>query len=186
VQAERYERGGAVAVSVLTEARHFGGSLADLRLARGRTILPILRKDFIVHPVQVLEARAEGADAVLLIAAALSESELRELAVVAHEVGLATLVEAHSEADLAKALAAGAGILGVNSRDLETLQVDVERALALLASAPPDRVRVLESGVSSRHQVLAAADAGADAVLVGEAVMRAPDPVAKIAELLGR
>lgn len=185
-QAERYERGGAVAVSVLTEPRYFGGTLADIRLARRRCALPILRKDFIVDPSQVLEARAEGADAVLLIAAALDRSELEDLQAAARELGLAALVEAHTPEDLAKALGVGAAIVGVNARDLETLEVDIDRALALLADIPAGPVRVLESGVSTRRDVRRAEEAGAEAVLIGEALMRAADPERELRRLLWR
>lgn len=184
-QAERYERGGAAAISVLTEGQHFGGALADLRLARRHTALPVLRKDFIVHPAQILEARAHGADGILLIAAALTDAELRDLRDVAEGFGMDALVEAHTGEDLERAAASGARIIGVNSRDLETLEVDLDGALRLLARAPRDRVLVLESGVHTRRQVAAAEAAGANAVLVGEALMRAADPGAKVRELVG-
>jgi indole-3-glycerol phosphate synthase len=184
-QAAAYEAGGAVAVSVLTETAHFSGSLADLRLSRRATALPLLRKDFIVHPAQVLEARVNGADAVLLIAAVLSEGELRDLREVADGFGLAALVEVHTEAELDRAAASGAAIVGVNARDLETLDVDRESALRLLSTAPADRIRVLESGVREAAHVAAARDAGADAVLVGEALMRSDDPARALRELAG-
>jgi indole-3-glycerol phosphate synthase len=180
-----YGAGGAVAVSVLTEPARFDGSLADLRAARLAVPLPVLRKDFLVHPAQVIESRATGADAVLLISAALTELELKGMLAVADDLGLGALVEAHSEEDLAKVLATDAGVVGVNARDLETLEVDLERALALLPLVPRDRVAVLESGVSTREHVERALDAGASAVLVGETLMRAPDPEATIRELRG-
>lgn len=183
-RAAAYERAGAAAISVLTEPRHFDGSLADLRAARRATSLPILRKDFVVHPSQVLESRASGADAILLIAAALSAAELAELQAAAGDLGMRCLVETHSQADLDRALQADARVIGVNARDLESLQVDPGRALATLARVPDDRVRVFESGVRTREDVRRAEQAGADAVLVGEALMRATDPAAKIAELL--
>ena len=184
-QAARYARAGAAAISVLTEPRHFNGSLADLRLVRRSVQVPVLRKDFLVHPAQIVEARVEGADAVLLITAALSDLELRDLLEVAEDVGVEALVEAHSEADLDRALEAGAQVVGVNARDLETLEVDVERALGLLDRVPAGRVRVMESGIATGEQARRAADAGADAILVGEALMRADDPGALVAELLG-
>ena len=184
-QARAYEAAGAAAVSVLTEPRHFGGALADLRAVRLAVSLPILRKDFVVHPSQLIQSRAEGADAVLLFAAAVSELELEALVEAAADLGLGALVEIHSEEDLRKALNAGAGVVGVNSRDLESLEVDGERALRLLRRVPPDRTAVLESGISTREQVVEAAEAGASAVLVGEALMRAEDPGAKLRELLG-
>jgi indole-3-glycerol phosphate synthase len=184
-QAAAYEAAGAVAVSVLTEARHFDGSLADLRAVRLATSVPILRKDFLVHPAQLIESRAEGADAVLLIAAALSGAELEAMLRAATDLGLGALVETHSEEDLDEALATGAEVIGVNARDLETLQVDGERALALLRRVPADRVAVFESGISTRHQVERARQAGAHAILVGEALMRSADPAAKVRELRG-
>jgi indole-3-glycerol phosphate synthase len=183
--AARYEAGGAGAISVLTEPRFFDGSLADLRLARRRTRLPLLRKDFLVHPAQVLQSRAEGADAVLLIAAALDPSELEDLLAVAGEVGMGAVVEAHSGEDLDRAVASGARVIGVNARDLESLEVDLERGLQLVRAVPDDRVVVLESGIASRADVVRADQAGAAAVLVGETLMRSPDPQAEIGRLLG-
>jgi len=184
-QAASYAEGGAAAVSVLTEPRHFGGSLADLRSVRARVALPVLRKDFVIHPSQVIQSRAEGADAVLLIAAALTVSELEELRCVAEELGMAALVEAHAEEDLDRAVASGAGIVGVNARDLETLEVDLERGLRLAVAVPPDRVLVLESGIRSAEDARRAEAAGAHAVLVGEALMRAADPAAAVRKLVG-
>jgi indole-3-glycerol phosphate synthase len=185
--ATAYERGGASALSVLTEGRHFGGALEDLIAVRAATGLPILRKDFIVDAAQVTESRAAGADAILLIAAGLTDAELAELLAAAREQGMAALIETHTERELERAIGAGAGVIGVNSRDLETLEVDLGRALALMARIPEGAgVRVLESGVRTSDDVLRAADAGADAVLIGEALMRANDPAAKLRELLGR
>jgi indole-3-glycerol phosphate synthase len=183
-QAERYEEGGARAISVLTEGRHFGGALADLRLVRAHTALPVLRKDFIVHPAQVLEARANGADAVLLIVGALTDGELQGLLAVATDLAMAALVEGHTEGEVRRAVESGAGVIGVNSRDLESLDVDLARGLRLLELVPDDRVKVLESGVTSREDVARAEAAGAHAVLVGEALMRAPEPARRIRELL--
>jgi indole-3-glycerol phosphate synthase len=184
-QARAYEEGGAAAISVLTEPTRFDGALADLRAVRLAVSLPALRKDFLIHPAQVIESRAAGADAVLLIAAALSELELKGMLAVAADLGLGALVETHSEEDLAKSLATDAPVIGVNARDLETLEVDVERALAMLREVPSDRVAVLESGVSMREDVERAIDAGARAVLVGETLMRSPDPGATIRSLRG-
>jgi indole-3-glycerol phosphate synthase len=184
-QARAYEEGGAAAISVLTEPTRFDGALADLRSVRLAVDLPVLRKDFLVHPAQVIESRAAGADAVLLIAAALSELELKAMLAVANDLGLDALVETHSADDLTKALATDAPVVGVNARDLETLEVDVERALAMLPDVPSDRVAVLESGVSTREDVERAIDAGARGVLVGEALMRSPDPGATIRSLRG-
>ncbi len=184
-QARAYEAAGASAVSVLTEPEHFDGALADLRAVHLAVGVPVLRKDFLIHPAQVIEARAEGADAVLLIAAALSELELRAMLAASEDLGLGALVEAFSAEDLEAALATGATVIGVNARDLQTLEVDVARALELLRRVPEDRIAVLESGVSTREHVRLATEAGARAVLVGEALMRADDPGAKLRELAG-
>ncbi len=184
-RAREYERAGATAISVLTEPRHFGGSLADLRAAHLAVSVPVLRKDFLVHPDQVLESRVQGADAVLLIAAALPGRELPAMLQAARDLELDALVEVHTEAELEAALAAGAEVVGVNARDLETLEVDPEGALELLGRVPADRIAVAESGISSRAEVERAVAAGARAVLVGEALMRAADPAAALRELRG-
>ena len=184
-QARAYASGGAAAISVLTEAIHFRGSLADLRAARTACDLPILRKDFLIHPAEVIESRAAGADAVLLIAACLSMGELVAMLGAARDLGLGALVEAHSDEDLEKALATDAVVIGVNARDLETLEVDVPRALAHLGRVPTGRIAVMESGMSTHAHVRAAVDAGASAILVGETLMRADDPGAKLRELVG-
>lgn len=184
-QARAYEAAGAAAISVLTEARHFDGSLADLRAVRLTTSIPVLRKDFLVHPAQLMEARAEGADAVLLIAAALTEPELRAMIATAEDLDLGALVEVHSERDLEAAIAVDAKVVGVNARDLETLEVETDRAMDLLARVPADRIAIAESGIARREQVERAMDAGARAVLIGEALMRAEDPGAKLRELRG-
>lgn len=184
-QARAYEAAGAAAVSVLTEPRHFDGSLADLRAVHLATSLPVLRKDFLVHPAQLMEARVAGADAALLIAAALSDRELDAMLATAEDLGLGTLVEAHTEPDLERVLATPAKVVGVNARDLETLEVDVDRGLALVERVPADRIAVAESGISEREHVERAIAAGARAVLVGEALMRAADPGAKLRGLLG-
>jgi indole-3-glycerol phosphate synthase len=184
-QARAYASAGAAAISVLTEQTHFHGSLADLRAARMACDLPVLRKDFLIHPSELFESRASGADAVLLIAACLTSNELVAMLATAHDLGLGALVETHSDQDLEKVLATDAQVVGVNARDLETLDVDVERALAHLARIPDGRLGVMESGIATRDQVRAAVDAGASAILVGEALMRADDPEAKLREMLG-
>jgi indole-3-glycerol phosphate synthase len=183
--ARAYEAGGATAISVLTEPTRFGGALADLQVARLACTLPVLRKDFLLHPAQVIESRASGADAILLIAAVLSELELEALLSATADLGMDALVETHSREDLGKALATDATVIGVNARDLETLEIDVDRALRLLPEIPGDRIAVLESGVSSREQVRRGVEAGARAVLVGEALMRAADPEALVRKLRG-
>jgi indole-3-glycerol phosphate synthase len=184
-QARIYEAAGAAAISVLTEPRHFDGSLLDLQAARRAVDLPVLRKDFVIHPAQLIESRAAGADAVLLMAPAVSELELKALVAAAADLGLDALVEAHAEEDLDRALATGAELIGINARDLETLEVDLGRALALLERIPGDRVAVAESGISTREHVERALAAGARAVLVGEALMRADDPGATLRSLRG-
>jgi indole-3-glycerol phosphate synthase len=185
-QAARYRSGGAAAISVLTDGPRFGGSLDDLRAVRRAVDVPVLRKDFIVDASQIGEARSYGADAVLLITAALSDDELRELLAATGACGMQALVETHTPGDVDRALAAGASTVGVNARDLETLEVDLERALVLVPSVAASATCVLESGVAARRDVVRAAEAGAAAVLVGEALMRAADPAAKLRELAGR
>jgi indole-3-glycerol phosphate synthase len=183
--ARAFAAGGAAAISILTEPSHFHGSLLDLQAARGTVDVPLLRKDFLVDPGQVIEARANGADAILLITACLSDSELAAMLAAASDMGLGVLLETHSDADQVRALRTQARVIGVNARDLETLDVDIEAALERLARIPKDRIAVLESGISSRVQAEDAMRAGASAILVGEALMRAGDPVAMLRELRG-
>ena len=180
-----YERGGAAALSVLTEEANFGGSPDDLRRARATSGLAILRKDFIVDPFQVDESIAIGADAILLIVAALGDEELCDLHAHASERGLSVLVEVHDQRELDQALACGATIVGVNNRDLRTLEVDTERTFQLLPEVPDGIVTVAESGFSAPEQLAALRDAGVDAVLVGEALMRAENIEHATRELLG-
>lgn len=181
--AVRYEAGGAVALSVLTDERWFGGTSADLLAARVATSLPVLRKDFIVDALQVSESRALGADAVLLIAAALESSLLADLHEQATGLGLAVLVEVHDEAELDRALTAGAGIVGVNSRDLQTFAEDLSTAERLVKHLPPDVIGVAESAVRSDADALRMASAGFDAVLVGEVLVRSEDPESQVRAL---
>jgi indole-3-glycerol phosphate synthase len=183
--ARAYEQNGAGAMSVLTEQESFGGSLADLRAARAACLLPILRKDFIVDPYQLYEARAAGADAVLLIVAALDDKELASLHEQARALELDVLVEVHDSDELARAAAVGAAIIGVNNRDLRDFSVDVSRTSRLLARMPADALVVSESGIATNEQVKALEREGVAAVLVGERLMRAPDPGVALAELLG-
>jgi indole-3-glycerol phosphate synthase len=183
--AQAYERAGASAMSVLTEEANFDGSLDDLRAARAACALPILRKDFIVAPYQLYEARAAGADAVLLIVAALKDAELAELHERARALGLDALVEVHDAEELARAAAVGARIVGVNNRDLRDLSVDVQRTEQLLERMPAGALVVSESGIATREQVAELERQGVDAVLVGETLMRAQDPGEALAGLLG-
>jgi indole-3-glycerol phosphate synthase len=170
-----YERGGAAALSILTEGPSFDGSLDDLRAARAATRLPVLRKDFIVDPYQVHESFAAGADAILLIVAALSEADLSALFSSAQELGLSVLVEVHDEPELDAALTLGAPIIGINNRDLTTLEVDTRRTFELLPRVAGRALVVSESGFSRADQLDELARAGVDGVLIGEALMRSPD-----------
>jgi len=179
-----YERGGAAALSVLTERANFGGSPDDLRRARATSDLPILRKDFIIDPFQVDESAALGADAILLIVAALGDEELRELHALASERGLSALVEVHDHRELERALACEASIVGINNRDLRTLEVDTGRTFELLPEIPAGVITVAESGFNSPEQLVALRDVAVDAVLVGEALMRAEDIEQATRELL--
>jgi indole-3-glycerol phosphate synthase len=180
-----YERGGAVAASILTEGPNFGGSLADLPAARAVSSLPLLRKDFVVDRYQLLEARAAGADAVLLIVAALGDGELASLHAAATQLGLDVLVEVHDEHELERAAAHAPEMIGVNNRDLRDFSVDVGRTERLLELMPPGVLVVSESGISDPAQLAALARHGVDAVLVGEALMRSQDPEAALARLRG-
>ncbi len=182
-QAAAYQRGGAVAVSVLTEPSRFGGSLEDLTAVSAIRV-PALRKDFIVDRYQIWEARASGAAAVLLIVAALDDASLAGLHAEAGVAGLDTLVEVHDEAEAARAAAIGARIVGVNARDLRTFEVDPGAFARLRARLPDGALAVAESGISSPEQVRDAGVSGAAAVLVGESLVRAPDPAAAVAALV--
>ncbi len=179
-----YERGGAAAISVLTEREHFGGSLADLREAREATDLPILRKDFTVDPYQLYEAKAAGADAVLLVVGAIEPDELAALHREARALDLDTLVEVHGEEELNVALElVDADVIGINNRNLEDFSVDLSRTFDLLPSIPAGKTVVSESGITSRELVEELEAVGVDAVLVGESLMRAEDPEAAVREL---
>ncbi len=182
--ASVYAAAGAAAVSILTDERYFGGSLDDLRAARSAVGVPLLRKDFTLDAVQLYEARAAGADAVLLIVRALGDARLRELLGLAAELGLAVLVEAHDDEEIDRALEAGARIVGVNARDLATFTVDLDRSLRLIERLPAEVVAVAESGIRSADDAAAAGAAGADAVLVGGWLMGGA-PSAGVEALIG-
>jgi indole-3-glycerol phosphate synthase len=184
-QARAYERGGAVAISVLTEPQHFGGSVSDLIAVRDAVRLPPLKKDFHVDPLQLVEARAVGASAALLIARALSPNDLVALIDTARSLALEVLVEIRDEAELDRALAGGATIIGINNRNLETLEIDPATSERLLARIPESIIAIAESGVASRSDVQRVARAGAHAVLVGSAISKSSDPTAAVAELSG-
>ncbi len=185
--ARAYAEGGAAAISVLTEERRFGGSLADLRAVRAAVDVPLLRKDFIVSPYQLWEARAAGADLVLLIVAALADRDLGALHRQTLDLGMTPLVEVHDEAEAARATAlvagSGAGLIGVNARDLRTLEVDPDAFARVAAVLPDDVVTVAESGIGGAEDVARVVAAGADVVLVGEALVRQGDPRSAVAAL---
>jgi indole-3-glycerol phosphate synthase len=182
--AATYAANGAVALSVLTDAAYFGGSDDDLVEARSRGGLPTLRKDFVVDPYQVYEARLLGADAVLLIVRALEQAQLERLLGLAHRLGLEALVETHSAEEVRRALDAGARVVGVNNRDLDTLVTDPSLALRLRALVPAGCAYVAESGLGEPAHIRALAEAGVDAALIGEALLKAPDPGARLRELV--
>jgi len=182
--ATQYEKGGASAISVLTDESFFQGSLADLESARVSATLPILRKDFTIVPANIVEAAAHGADAILLIAAILTESEIRDFREIAARYRLDCLVEVHNLMELDKALAAGSTIVGVNNRDLTTFEVTLETSLRLAGHMPPGILRVSESGIRDARDIARLRDAGFQAFLVGEHLMKSGDPAAALAELL--
>ncbi len=181
--ARAYADGGASCLSVLTDRQFFGGSPDDLAEARAAVDVPVLRKDFTVSANDVVDARRMGADAVLLIVAALDDRELSDFQALATELGLDALVETHDEAEVERALAVGASVIGVNQRDLVTFEVDTARAVRVAATIPDDVVSVAESGIGGPEDVPALADAGFDAVLVGESLVRSGDPRAAVAAL---
>src|SRR6266566_6626440 len=183
--ARGYVRGGAVAVSVLTDEAHFGGSLDDLARVAGAVPVPVLRKDFILDELQIMEARAAGASAVLLIARILEPDRMEALARAAQQWGLATLIEVHDAGELEPALAAGPGVLGINARDLSTFVVDLEGAKQLIARVPSGVPVVAESGVETRSDVEQLAAAGADFVLVGTSIARHTNPEGAVRALTG-
>jgi indole-3-glycerol phosphate synthase len=184
IVAKGYADAGAAAISVLTDVAFFGGSPADLTAARAAVDVPVLRKDFTVSAADVADARSMGADAVLLIAAALDDAELRDFAQLTAELGMAALVEVHDEAEVDRALAAGATIIGVNQRDLTTFEVDTDRAVRVAASIPGGVVKVAESGIRGPADAARLAEAGYDAILVGEHLVVSEDPAATLAELV--
>jgi len=182
--AVSYETGGASAISVLTEQRRFGGSLDDLRDVRAAVGLPVLRKDFIAEPYQVFEARAAGADLVLLIVAALEQPQLVELHSLIRELGMTALVETHSASEVDRAVELGAQLVGVNARDLSTFQLDRDLFGTLAGSIPSGVIRVAESAVTSPADVAHYREAGADVVLIGEALVTGDDPVTTLETFL--
>jgi indole-3-glycerol phosphate synthase len=184
--AAQYEEAGAQVVSVLTEQRRFGGTLADLDSVRKAIDLPILRKDFMVDEYQFYEARAHGADIVLLIVAALSKNQLEDYFHLSTELGMRSLIEVHTNDELERALEISPEIIGVNSRNLKTLEVDARAFAELIPQIPSTIARVAESGISTREEVVFAQECGATAILVGEALVRSGSPSVAINQLLGR
>ena len=181
--AKTYAQGGATAISVLTDEKHFQGSVAHLTTIRKEVKLPLLRKDFIIDSYQVYESRACGADALLLIVAILSQEQLEELLSLSHSLGLKCLVEVHSEGEVERALLSGAEIIGINNRDLNTFTTDINTTRRLLPLIPPGRIVVSESGIKSRSDVEQLKDWGVNAVLVGEALVTSGDVLSKMKEL---
>lgn len=184
--AGEYERHGAAAVSVLTDETFFGGSNADLTAVKSTIFLPVLRKEFIIDPWQIFETRAIGADALLLIAAVLGESQLREYRELAASLGLDSLVEIHDRRELETALRTGAEIIGINNRDLKTFKTNIRTSLTLAPLVPSNRIVVSESGIRSRAEIDTLMQAGVRTFLIGEALVAAPDSGAKLGDFLGR
>ena len=182
--AQKYAHGGAAAISVLTETNYFQGSLDHLAAIRQEIDLPLLRKDFIFDPYQVYESRAYGADALLLIVAALSQEQLEELLSLSHSLGLSCLVEVHNEDEVERALGSQAQIIGINNRDLTTFNIDINTTHRLLPLIPPGKIVVSESGIRNRSDVAKLKGWGVNAVLVGEALVTAGDVVTKVRELI--
>jgi len=184
--ARRYQAGGAAAVSVLTEGRKFGGSLADLNTVRSAINIPILRKDFMVDDYQIFESRAHGADIVLLIVAALSDLQLREFYAIAKSLGMQVLVETHTLEEVERALLLDPEIIGVNARDLTTLKIDLGAFDKLAKAIPAGKIKVAESGISSVAEVISYRNSGAEAILVGEALVKDGDPAHMIQNFINR
>lgn len=183
--AEQYQEAGAGAVSVLTERRRFNGSLEDLDEVKRRVSIPVLRKDFMIDEYQFLEARAHGADIVLLIVAALSKSQLKDFYDLSTELGMSVLVEVHTAQELESAMQISPRMVGVNSRNLKTLDVDPQAFSEIIPQIPSEIIRVAESGISTRKDVEFAQKAGASVILVGEALVKSGDPISAMQELLG-
>lgn len=181
-----YEKNGAAAISVLTDEQFFQGSLENLQLVKTNTGLPVLRKDFLIDPYQLYEAKLYGADAVLLIAAILNKQELKAFIEISRELKLDALVETHSANELETALFCGAEIIGINNRDLQTFNTDLQVTIGLIDQVPPNILAVSESGISTSEHMQILADAGVDAVLVGEALVTSSDVASKVKELAGR
>ena len=183
---KEYESGGAAALSVVTDEEYFGGSLGDLAGVRGLVDIPVLRKDFVIDESQVYEARGAGADAILLIVRILDDERLRSLRTLGEELGMSVLVEAHDGAEMERGLAAGAGLLGINNRNLRTFETRIDVTLSLAARVPPRVVLVSESGIHTAADVSSVGEKGVDAVLVGESLLRQEDPGIGVTALVGQ
>jgi indole-3-glycerol phosphate synthase len=183
--AQSYQRGGAACLSVLTDVQFFQGAPEYLKAARAACTLPVLRKDFLFDPYQVFEARAWGADCILLIVAAISDTQLAELEACAHELGMDVLVEVHDADELDRALRLKTPLLGINNRDLRSFEVSLQATLSQLSRIPDDRLVITESGILTAQDVVTMRDAGVNAFLVGEAFMRAEDPGTALQTLFG-
>lgn len=184
VLARKYQNAGAAVISVLTEERRFGGSLSDLIAVKKEVQIPVLRKEFIVNEYLVKESRAYGADLVLLIAAALDDSQLRDLYQLATELGMSVLLEVHDEIELERALVIEPAIIGINSRNLKTLEIDISNFTKLLPKVPEDIIKIAESGIASTSEVELALRSGANAILVGESLVKAEIPEQRIKDFL--
>jgi indole-3-glycerol phosphate synthase len=182
--AGTYEKNGAVAISVLTEQHYFLGTLEHLKEVRRNVSLPVLRKDFILDPYQVYESRAAGADCILLIVGVLTGQILKEMIGLSRELGMAALVEVHTDEELSKALESGASLIGINNRDLKTFTTDINRTVELAGKVPPGLVKVSESGINTADDIALLKAAGVDAFLIGEALLRESDIAGKLKELL--
>jgi len=179
-----YDKNGAAGISVLTDEKYFGGKPQDMLEARRRSTLPILRKDFIIDEYQIYEAFAFGADAILLIAAILDDSQISRYLALAHELGMEVLVESHTKVELEKAIRSGAKLLGINNRNLDTLKTDLSISLSLLQLVPDDRIAISESGISKSSDIKMLLEAGAKGFLIGESLLKNKDPGGKLTELI--
>jgi len=182
--ASIYERSGAAGISVLTDEKYFGGSADDLLEVRNNTALPVLRKDFIIDEYQIYEAKAFGADAILLIAAILDDTAIEEFLGLAHELGLEVLLESHTETELERCINSGARLIGINNRNLDTLKIDLGTSIRLMQMVPDDRVVISESGISNSSDIERLLKAGASGFLIGESLLKSGNPSRKLAELL--
>ncbi|MBE0447506.1 MAG: indole-3-glycerol phosphate synthase TrpC [Actinobacteria bacterium] len=182
--ASIYEQSGAAGISVLTDEKYFGGRPEDLREVKAGVALPVLRKDFIIDEYQIYEAKAYGADVILLIAAILDDIRIREFLALAHELGLEVLLESHTEDELRRSIESGARLIGINNRNLDTLKTDVSTSIRLMRMVPDDRIVISESGISSSSDIKRLLNEGADGFLIGESLLKIADPGRKLAELI--